>query len=194
MSRAVAAFLTLTVLQFPAAPVAAQIGLASGPQSVHLLATKRGSLGIAWPAGTQAANPGRRPLAGATAVATVPVVTSWNVDPARSAALTLVASFDPPPRARTANAVAIHPASAKDLGPAGGPKSFPPLARSGVGGGVRSLGAPNGTLVLFTQQASAGNAVGTRTDELQVPVDPSGGPDLLPGTYTGTLTLVATTQ
>ena len=41
---------------------------------------------------------------------------------------------------------------------------------------------------------AGGNAVGSRTDELQMRIDLSGLPDLPPGTYTGTLNLVATTQ
>ena len=58
----------------------------------------------------------------------------------------------------------------------------------------RPAGSAGGTLVLFTQTISGANAVGARTDDLQVRVDLTGWPDLPAGSYTGTLNLLVTTQ
>jgi len=180
-------------LQLLAAPLVAQIGLASGSQSVQLLATKRGSVGITLPAGTAATLPGEL-VAGPNDFAPLPVVTSWNLDPSRTASVRLVAFFDAPARALATELGAIPASSVFGRVPTGGPKSFAPFTGGQVVAGGGMLGVAGATLVLFAQPISGGNAVGTRTDELQVRIDLSGMPDLPPGTYTGTLNLVATTQ
>ena len=51
-----------------------------------------------------------------------------------------------------------------------------------------------GTLVLFTQTISDANAVGGRSDDLQMRIDLSGAPELPAGSYTGTLNLLVITQ
>ena len=180
-------------LQLLAAPLAAQIGLASGSQSVQLLATKRSSVGIALPAGATATLPGDL-VAGANDFAPLPVVTSWNLDPARTASVRLVAFFDAPARALAAALGTIPASHVLGRVPTGGPKSFAPFTGGPVATGGGMLGSAGGTLVLFAQPIAGGNAAGSRTDELQMRIDLSGLPDLPPGTYTGTLNLVATTQ
>jgi hypothetical protein len=60
-----------------AAPLSAQIGLASLPQTVQLTAIKHG-----W-----------------VSVTPVPVTTTWNLNPEQTAAVTLVAYFGTPARA-----------------------------------------------------------------------------------------------
>lgn len=180
-------------LQLLAAPLAAQIGLASGSQSVQLLATKRSSVGIALPAGTTASLPGDL-VTGANDFAPLPVITSWNLDPARTASVRLVAFFETPAHALAAELGAIPAGRVLGRVPTGGPKSFAPFTGDPVATGGGMLGAAGGTLVLFAQPIAGGNAVGSRTDELEMRIDLSGLPDLPPGTYTGTLNLVATTQ
>jgi hypothetical protein len=193
MTRLATLFSVAFGLQLFAAPLAAQIGLASGSQSVQLLATKRSSVGIALPAGPAATLPGDL-VAGANDFAPLPVVTSWNLDPARTASVRLVAFFDTPARALAAELGAIPASSVLGRVPTGGPKSFAPFTGDPVATGGGMLGAVGGTLVLFAQPIAGGNAVGSRTDELQMRIDLSGLPELPPGTYTGTLNLVATTQ
>lgn len=193
MVRPAAVLVVLATLQFLAAPLHAQLGLASSPQSVQLLATKRSSVGIMLPAGSAATLPGGL-VTGTNDFAPLPVVTTWNVDPARTAAVTLVAFFDVPDRALAADLGAIPASSVFGRVPTGGPKSFAPFTGSPVEAGAGRLGAAGGTLVLFAQPIAGGNAIGSRTDELQVRIDLSGMPDLPPGTYTGTLNLVAATQ
>jgi hypothetical protein len=193
MTRRVTLSSAVLGLQLLAAPLAAQIGLASGSQSVQLLATKHGSVGISLPAGATATVPGDL-VAGLNDFTPLPVVTSWNLDPARTASVRLVAYFDAPSRALAAELGAIPASSVFGRVPTGGPKSFAPFTGGPVAAGSGMLGVTGGTLVLFSQPIAGGNAVGTRTDELQMRIDLSGQPDLPPGTYTGTLNLVATTQ
>jgi hypothetical protein len=193
MVRLATQFSVALGLQLLAAPLVAQIGLASGSQSVQLLATKRGSVGITLPAGTTATLPGDL-VTGANDFAPLPVVTSWNLDPSRTGAVRLVAFFETPTRALAAELGAIPASSVLGRVPTGGPKSFAPFTGSPVSTAQGPLGAAGGTLVLFAQPIAGGNAVGSRTDELQMRIDLSGLPDLPPGTYTGTLNLVATTQ
>lgn len=87
MIRFPAGLSAVVALQFLAAPLPAQIGLASRPQTVQLSATKLGSVGIALSARPDAS------LAGGLATG---VVTTWNLDPARTASLRLVAFFEGP--------------------------------------------------------------------------------------------------
>lgn len=193
MTRLATSFSAALGLQLLAAPLVAQIGLASGSQSVQLLATKRSSVGIALPGGAAATLAGEL-VTGPNDFAPLPVVTSWNLDPTRSASITVLAFFETPARALAAELGAIPASHVLGRVPTGGPKSFAPFTGGPVSAGAGVLGAMGGTLVLFAQPISSGNPFGSRTDELQVRIDLSGMPDLPPGTYTGTLNLVATTQ
>jgi hypothetical protein len=49
-------------------------------------------------------------------------------------------------------------------------------------------------LVLFTQTISDANALGGRSDDLQMRIDLTGAPELPAGSYTGTLNLLVITQ
>jgi hypothetical protein len=193
MARLATSFSAALGLQLLAAPVLAQVGLASGSQSVQLLAAKRSSVGIALPGGTAAVLPSDL-VPGPNDFAPLPVVTSWNLDPTRSASVTVLAFFEAPARALAAELGAIPAGRVLGRMPTGGPKSFAPFTGGPVSTGTGVLGTMGGTLVLFAQPVSSGNAFGSRTDELQVRIDLSGMPDLPAGTYTGTLNLVATTQ
>ena len=83
MSRA--SFLaTLGVALGSAAPISAQIGLSSSPQSVRLSAIKQGWVGISLPVATSA---------GVSGLQSSSVATSWNLDPELTATVTLVARF-----------------------------------------------------------------------------------------------------
>jgi hypothetical protein len=55
-------------------------------------------------------------------------------------------------------------------------------------------GAAGGTLVLFTQPIVGANAIGGRSDNLQVRIDLTGVPELPAGTYSGILNLLVITQ
>jgi hypothetical protein len=193
MHSPLATFVVLTTLQALAAPLEAQMGLASPPRSVQLMATKRASVGVALPGGTAAPMPAGL-TEGATDFAPLPIVTTWNVDPSRTATLRLAAFFDVPDRALAGTDAAIPASRVLGRVPSGGPKSFVPFTGPAVVSGSGIVGVTGGTLVLFVQPISSANAVGSRRDELQVRVDLSGAPDLRPGGCSGTLNLVATTQ
>jgi hypothetical protein len=185
--------MALSALQAVAAPLRAQIGLASSPQSVQLVATKRASVGIALPGGSAATLPGTL-VDGFNDFAPLPVVTTWNVDPAHTGTVMLAAFFDAPERALAAEDGAIPASRVYGRVPAGGPKSFLPFTGPAVVSGSGMIGVAGGTLMLFAQPISTANAVGSRRDELQVRIDLSGMPELPPGGYNGTLNLMATTQ
>ena len=80
-SRMIRPLPLLVVLAPLAAPVAAQVGLSSSARTVVLTATKPGSVGITLPGGS---------------AATLPIETSWDLDPSRTSAVSLVAFFQSP--------------------------------------------------------------------------------------------------
>jgi hypothetical protein len=158
------------------APLSAQVGLASSPQSVRLSAIKQGWVRVSLPGGSSASL--SRLVSGANDFPPVPVETSWNVDPGQTAAVTLVAHFAAPGRA-LAGAEGAIPASLVLGRLTGEAKGFVPVG---------------GSLQLFTQPIAEPNATGARTDALEVRIDLTALPELPPATYTGTLNLVAVTQ
>jgi hypothetical protein len=165
-------FGVLAALALWAAPARAQIGLASGATAVALSATKVASVSVSLPGGSLATLPGAL-VTGTNDFTPIPVATAWEV----------------------AGAGAVIP-SATVFGrvPTGGPKTFTPFTGGPVTTGPTHAGAAGGTLVLFTQAISDANAVGGRSDNLQVRIDLTGTPELPPGSYTGTLNLLAITQ
>lgn len=102
-------------------------------------------------------------------VAPVPVSTRWNVDPSQTASFTVVAYFRESGQAVTT--------------PPGGPVAIDRTTLGSAGAGV----------VLFTQPVVAVNAMGERSDQVQVGIEFTT-PGLLPDTLTGQLDLVAITQ
>ena len=70
----------------------------------------------------------------------------------------------------------------------GAPTSFTAFTQNGVG----TVGTAAGSLTLYTQ--SAASLSGNRTDNLDLQIDLTGHPNLVPGTYSGTLNLQAIVQ
>ncbi len=186
-------FGVFTVLALWAAPLGAQVGLASAATAVALSATKAASVSVTLPGGSSATLPGAL-VTGPNDLAPIPVATSWEVDPRRTAAVALVAYFGQPARALAGSAAAIPSTAVLGRVLTGGPKSFTPFTGSPVATGSTLAGAAGGTLVLFTQAISDANAVGRRSDHLEVRIDLSGTPELPAGSYTGTLNLLVITQ
>jgi len=183
----------LTILALWAPPVHAQVGLASAVAAIALSATKAASVSISLPAGGSAALPGAL-VTGPNDFAPIPVTTSWEVDPARTSAVALVAYFEQPNRALAGAGAAIPASTVFGRVPTGGPKAFAPFVGGPIQAGSRAAGTAGGTLVLFTQPISGSNAVGGRSDNLQVRIDLSGGPELPAGSYSGLLNLLVITQ
>jgi hypothetical protein len=183
----------LTLLAVLAPPLRAQIGLASAGATIALSATKAASVSVALPNGSSAGLPGAL-VTGPNDFAPIPVTTSWEVDPQRTSAVALVAYFEQPNRALAGPGAAIPSSAVLGQVPSGGPKSFAPFVGAPVSVGTAAAGSAGGTLVLFTQTISGANAVGARTDNLQVRIDLTGSPDLPAGSYTGTLDLLVITQ
>ena len=183
----------LTVLALWAAPLRAQIGLASATTAVALSAAKVASVSVSLPGGSSATLPGAL-VTGPNDFTPIPVSTAWEVDPRRTAAVALVAYFGQPARALAGPAGAIPSAAVFGRMPTGGPKSFTPFTGNPVAAGSALAGATGGTLVLFTQTISDANAVDSRSDNLQVRIDLTGAPELPAGSYAGTLNLLVITQ
>ncbi|HET7600913.1 MAG TPA: hypothetical protein VFK09_11500 [Gemmatimonadales bacterium] len=173
--------------------VAAQTGVGSPPQTVSIVATKVASVSVALPAGGKATLPGSL-SSGVNDFTPVPLVTSWDVDPARTATVSLVAYFGSAPAALAGPEAAIQTSRVLARVPTGGPKSFTPFTGAGLAGAGAAAGMPGASLVLFTQAIGPDNARGGRTDDLQLRIDLTPPPELPPGSYSGVLNLVAITQ
>jgi len=171
----------------------AQIGLASSAATIALTATKAASVSLSLPGGASATLPGAL-VTGPNDFSPIPVTTAWEVDPQRTAAVSLVAYFQQPTRALASTGAAIPASAVLGRVPSGGPKAFAPLVGAPVSAGSSVAGAAGGTLMLFTQSISDANAVGGRTDNLQVRIDLTGAPELPAGSYTGILNLLVITQ
>jgi hypothetical protein len=176
-----------------ASPLRAQIGLASAGTSIALSATKAASVSVSLPGGNSASLPGAL-VTGPNDFSPIPVTTSWEVDPQRTSAVALVAYFEQPARALAGAGAAIPSSAVLGRVPSGGPKTFAPFVAAPLSAGGTTAGTAGGTLVLFTQAISGGNAVGGRSDDLQVRIDLTGAPELPAGSYTGTLDLLVITQ
>jgi len=183
----------LAALALWPASLGAQIGLASASAAVALSATKVASVSVSLPGGSSATLPGAL-VTGPNDFTPLAVATSWDVDPAHTAAVSLVAYFDQPARALVGPQAAIPSAAVFGRVPTGGPKSFAPFTGAAVTAGPAMAGMAGGTLVLFTQTISDANALGARSDDLQVRIDLTGAPELPAGSYTGTLNLLVITQ
>src|SRR2546427_11145674 len=88
----------LTALALWAAPLRAQIGLASATTAVALSAAKVASVSVSLPGGSSATLPGAL-VTGPNDFTPIPVSTAWEVDPRRTAAVAVVAYFQQPARA-----------------------------------------------------------------------------------------------
>jgi hypothetical protein len=171
----------------------AQIGLASSMATVALTATKTASVSLTLPGGNSATLPGAL-VTGSNDLSPISVSTAWEVDPQRTAAVSLVAYFQQPARALASAGAAIPASAVLGRVPSGGPKAFAPFVGAPVSAGNRVAGATGGTLVLFTQPISEVNAIGGRSDNLQVRIDLTGVRELPAGSYTGILNLLVITQ
>jgi hypothetical protein len=183
----------LALLALLAAPAAAQVGLASSARTVVLTATKPGSVGITLPGGSAATLPTALTL-GANDFAPLPIETSWDLDPSRTSAVSLVAFFQAPGAALVAGGATIPASALLGRVTTGSPTAYTRFTGAAVTSGEVQAGVAGGTLVLFSQPISPGSAAGRRTDQLQMRIDLTGWPDLPAGTYQGTLNLLAVTQ
>ncbi|MDQ3138519.1 MAG: hypothetical protein M3Q93_13155 [Gemmatimonadota bacterium] len=183
----------LAALALWPAPLGAQIGLTSAAPAVALSATKVASVSVSLPGGGSVTLPGAL-VTGPNDFTPIPVTTAWDVDPAQTGSVKLVGYFDHPTRALAGPGATIPSAAVYGRVPTGGPKGFAPFTGAAVTAGHTMAGSAGGTLVLFTQTISGPNAVGGRSDDLQVRIDLTDAPELPAGSYAGTLNLLVITQ
>jgi hypothetical protein len=182
-------------LLLAAAPLEAQAGLSSGLQAVSLIAIKPATAGVTITGGSAQTLAG--PLrAGAINdfAAPVELLTAWNLDPAQTAAITVVAYFDAPAQALVSGSGVLPSRSVLGRVVTGTPTSFTPFTGGAVIGGGNSAGSVGATLVLFSSRIDPASAVMSRTDNLELRLDLTGFPELSAGTYTGTLNIRTITQ
>jgi hypothetical protein len=120
----------------------------------------------------------------------VVVRTNWNVSPGQTSTVDLVAYFSVPSQALSGGATQIPSSRVLGRVTTGLPTTYTAINQGPVAG----VGTAGGSLRLFTQAISGGNKNSARTDNLDLAVDLVGFPTLAPGSYSGTLTLVAVTQ
>ena len=183
----------LAALALWAAPLGAQIGLTSAQPVVALSAVKRASVSVSLRGGGSVTLPGAL-VTGPNDFTPIRVTSAWDLDPAQTASMQLVGYFDHPTRALAGPDASISAAVVRGRVPTGGPKRFAPFTRAAPTGGHATPGPAGGTLVLFTQTISGPDAVGGRSDDLQVRLDLTDAPELPAGGYAGTLHLLVITQ
>lgn len=117
----------------------------------------------------------------------VNITTEWNLS-TLIARVDLVGYFAAPTAALAGAGASIPSRRVEGRMTSGRATTFTPFAGDAVGG----VGTPGGTLHLFRQPiGSPLNAIGQRTDNLDLRLDLRGLPKLPSGVYTGTLTLRA---
>ena len=190
MVRSLAALLGLGLA---ATPLAAQIGLASPARTVVLAAVKQGSVRVRVPALGVTLSRGDL-VPGLNDFSPVAIETAWDLDPARTAGVSLVAYFETPSAALAGPGVTIPSGLVYGRMATGGVAGFAPFTGDGARAGEGAAGRAGGSLVLFTEPVAAGAAAGARSDRLEVRVDLTGWTALPAGEYRGALNLLAITQ
>ena len=176
----------VAAMSLGAASAQAQVGLTSSVANVQINATKSSVLTVAVNSG------GTQTLASLTDNAANPfaspvnVTTTWDLNAGTS--VVLVGSFATPAQALASGSNFITSTYVKGKMATGTPTTFTAFTQAGVG----TIGTAGGSLTLFTQ--SAASLAGNRTDNLDLEIDLTGHPNLVPGTYSGTLNLQAIVQ
>ena len=170
-----------------ATSLSAQVGLTSSLATVTINATKSSVLSLLINSG------GTQNLASLTDNTTndfaspVNITTTWDLNAGSS--VVLVGSFSTPAQALASGTNFITSTYVKGKMSTGTPTSFTAFTQNGVA----TIGTAGGSLTLFSQNV-AGNLANNRTDNLDLEIDLTGHPTLVPGTYTGTLNLQAIVQ
>ena len=118
-----------------------------------------------------------------TGTPTVPITTSWNLNPGLTSDVTLYAYFD-------SSTAGLTDGGGNDI------PSSNVLGKVNAGAftaitGTGPFGAAGASLQVFTEAVSGGNKIKTRNDNLDVRIDLTSQPNLPAGDYTGTLRLQA---
>jgi hypothetical protein len=177
----------VAAMSLGAASAQAQVGLTSSVANVQINATKNSVLTVAVNSG------GTQTLASLTDNAVnafptpVSVTTTWDLNAGTN--VVLVGSFATPAQALASGTNYITSTYVKGSMNGG---AFAAFTQAGVTAGANTVGSAGGSLTLFTQGSAT--TAGTRTDNLGLEIDLTGHPNLVPGTYSGTLNLQAIVQ
>src|ERR687898_1170259 len=174
---------TTALLFVGSSSAVAQIGLPSNVATVALTATKNATLTVT-PNASTATLASITDGSNANVFTPVSLTTSWNLNAGSS--VRLVGWFATPAQALV-NGSSFIPSS-KIEGRVGA-TAYAPF----TSGAVSGVGVAGGSLQLFSQAVAAGSYFGSRTDQLDLPVDLTG-TTTVAGDYTGTLQLQAIGQ
>lgn len=169
--------------------LSAQGGVLSAVQAVPVTAAKSTALTITVISG------GTQTLAGITDGAVnsfaspVRITTSWDLVPS-TGSVTVVAYFSTPAQALANGTDFIASSRIKGRVTTGTPVAFTAFSQNAVGG----AGSAGGSLRLFSVAILGNNRQASRTDNLDLQLDLTGQPALVPGTYSGVLNVRAVTQ
>lgn len=174
-----------------AVPVAAraQAGLGTANQMVTINATKASSISLTINAG---ATQTLAALVDSTTndfATPVNITTAWDVHPAQTGTVSLVAWFADPAAALVSGTDVIPSSMVSGRMSTGLVPAYTAFSGTAVG----STGVAGATLELMRETIAGANKKLTRTDDLELRIDLTG-QDVNPGSYSGTLILKAITQ
>jgi len=168
----------------------AQTGTGSPARIIALAATKTSQLSVVIGSGSVQTIASLTDNAVNNFPAPVVITTSWDVNPGQTNTVNLIASFTAPAQALVGPTTQIPASRVLGRVTTGLPVTFTAISQNAVGG----VGTAGGSLRLFTQNITGVNKKANRTDNLQLQINLTGFPTLLPGLYSGTLNLQAVTQ
>jgi hypothetical protein len=157
----------------------AQAGTGSPARIIALAATKTSQLSVVIGSGSVQTIASLTDNAVNNFPAPVVITTSWDVNPGQTNTVNLVGPTTQIPSSRVLGRVTT-----------GLPVTFTAITQNALGG----VGTAGGSLRLFAQNITGVNKKANRTDNLQLQINLTGFPTLVPGLYSGTLNLQAVTQ
>jgi hypothetical protein len=176
----------VAAMSLGAASAQAQVGLTSSVANVQINATKNSVLTVLVNSGATQTLASLTDNAVNAFATPVNITTTWDLNAGTS--VVLVGSFATPAQALASGGNFITSTYVKGRVSTGTPTSFTAFTQNGVG----TIGSAGGSLTLYTQGSAT--TAGNRTDNLDLELDLTGHPNLVPGTYSGTLNLQAIVQ
>jgi hypothetical protein len=170
----------------------AQVGSVSSAQVINLAVAKTSKLTLSVVSGTV------QTLASFTDGTTnnfptpVGIQTQWDLNPGQTGTVQVIGWFSTPAQAlfNGAAGTSIPSSYIKGRVTTGVPVTYTAFTQNAVGG----VGVAGGSLRLLNVTITGANKTASRTDNLDLQLDLTAAPSMVPGTYTGTLNIQAVTQ
>ncbi|HEU5170045.1 MAG TPA: hypothetical protein VFU46_05885 [Gemmatimonadales bacterium] len=172
---------------------AAQVGSLSPTQVISLAATRPTQLTLSILSGSTQTLPGLTDNAANSFPTPVVLQTSWDLNPGQTGSVRIVGWFSNPAQALfspTGGPIPSLRMKGRVTGTGAVPLAFTAFTQNPIGG----VGSAGGSLQLVNVTIAGPNKQATQTNNLDLQLDLTGAPVLLPGTYSGTLNIRAVTQ